>query len=72
MIGRLSPEAENPTPVTFACEIVTGDPPELVSVSYRLVVVPTCTLPKARFAGFALSVPEGAPAIVTAYCFVER
>ena len=70
--GKDSPETENPVPETFACEIVTGDPPEFVNVSYRLAVFPTCTLPKARLDGFALSVPVGAPATVTAYCFVER
>lgn len=69
--GMASPEIENPAPETFACEIVTGDPPVFVNASHRLAVFPTCTLPKARLAGFALSVPDGGPEIVTVYFAVD-
>jgi hypothetical protein len=64
-MGRVSPEIENPVPETFACEIVTEDPPVFVNTSHKLAVFPTCTLPKARLAGFALSVPGGGPEIAT-------
>lgn len=70
--GSVSPVKENPVPETFACEIVTGDPPEFVKVSYRLAVLPTCTPPKPSEDGFALSVPAGAPAIATVYFAVAR
>ena len=41
----------------LACEMVSEDPPVFVSVSDWLPVLPTCTLPKAMLAGFALTVP---------------
>ena len=37
--------------------MVTVDPPVLVSVSDKFVLLPTWTLPNARFVGFAASVP---------------
>jgi hypothetical protein len=37
--------------------IVTDDPPVLVNVSERFVLLPTCTLPNARLLGFGLNVP---------------
>lgn len=44
--GRVSPVKLNPEPAVDACEMVRLDPPELVSVSDRLWLLPTCTLPK--------------------------
>src|SRR3984885_2167226 len=72
VMGKVSPEIENPVPETFACEIVTEDPPVFVNTSHKLAVFPTCTLPKARLAGFALSAPGGGPEIATEYFAVER
>jgi len=39
--GNVNPEIEKPVPVTFACEIVTVVPPELVNVSERFLLLPT-------------------------------
>jgi hypothetical protein len=39
--GRLNPLMEKTAPVKFACEMVTVDPPELVSVSDKLLLPPT-------------------------------
>jgi hypothetical protein len=39
--GRLNPLAVKPVPVKFACEIVTGDPPVLVTTSDMFVLLPT-------------------------------
>src|SRR5208282_1633339 len=47
--------------VKFACEMVIVDPPVLVSVSDKLALLPTCTFPKARLLGFAVSAPCVAP-----------
>jgi len=55
--GRVRPLMENPVPLGEAEEMVTVDPPVLVRVSERLVLLPTCTLPKARLVGLAVSVP---------------
>ncbi len=41
--------------------MVTDDPPVLVTVSDRFVLLPTCTLPKARLVGLAVSVPGVTP-----------
>ena len=71
VIGKVRPAIENPAPERFACEIVTEDPPVFVNASYKLAVFPTCTLPKARLNGDALSVPDGAPAIATVYFAVD-
>jgi hypothetical protein len=43
--------------LTLACEIVTVDPPVFVSVSGKEALLPACTLPKPRLAGFADSAP---------------
>jgi hypothetical protein len=53
--GKLSPLILNPVPVTVACEIVTLDPPVFVNESSKVMLPPTCTLPKARLAGLAVS-----------------
>ncbi len=45
--------------------MVRLDPPLLVSVSDKLVLLPICTLPNARLAGFAVSVPCATPVPVS-------
>lgn len=55
--GSVNPLIENIAPVTFACEIVTADPPVLVSVSNKLELFPTCTFPNPRLLGFGVNVP---------------
>jgi hypothetical protein len=40
-MGRLSPVTVNADPVTLACETVTLELPELVSVPDKLVLLPT-------------------------------
>src|SRR5713101_1707517 len=55
--GKVSPLKLNPLPLAVAAEIVRLDPPVLVSVSDKLVLLPTCTLPNARLVGFEVSVP---------------
>src|ERR1700704_3389814 len=59
--GNVSPVTEKPVPVTFACEMVTFTPPVLVSVSDRLALLPTCTLPNERLVGLAESAPAVTP-----------
>ena len=49
--GKVSPLIEKAAPVTFACEMVTADPPTLVKVSERLLLLPTAILPNPRLAG---------------------
>jgi hypothetical protein len=39
--GKVSPLKLNPVPLAAAAEMVTDDPPELVSVSDKLVLLPT-------------------------------
>jgi hypothetical protein len=41
--------------------IVTLDPPELVRVSDKVWLLPTCTLPKLRLVAVAVSDPGAAP-----------
>ena len=53
--GNASPLKLNPVPPALAAEIVRLDPPELVRVSDKLVLLPTGTLPKPRLVGFAVS-----------------
>jgi len=59
--GKLNPLIENTAPVTFACVMVSDDPPVLVSVSDKFVLLPTWTLPNARLVGFAASAPGVTP-----------
>ena len=59
--GRARPLIENPVPLTFACEIVTAEAPVFVRVSERLLWLPTTTVPNAKVAGFAESVPGVTP-----------
>jgi hypothetical protein len=60
--GKVSPLKLNPLPLAAAAEIARLDPPVLVSVSDKLELLPTCTLPKARLVGFAVSDPCVTPA----------
>jgi hypothetical protein len=53
--GRFNPLRLNPAPLTTDLEIVTLKLPELVSVSGSVLLLPVCTLPKFKLAGFALS-----------------
>ena len=55
--GKVNALMEKAAPVTFACEMVTVEPPVLVRVSNKFALLPTCTLPKARLVGFGVSVP---------------
>src|SRR5712692_5188536 len=55
--GKVSPLKLNPVPLAVAAEIVRLDPPELVSVSDKVVLLPACTLPNARLVGVAASAP---------------
>jgi hypothetical protein len=67
---RLSPAARvcevvkplrlNPAPVTVAEEIVTLEPPELVTVSYSIWLLATWILPKFMLEGLAARKPGGA------------
>src|SRR5208283_1903687 len=59
--GKDSPLKLNPVPLAAAAETVRLDPPVLVSVSDKLVLLPTWTLPNARLVGFAVSVPWVTP-----------
>ncbi len=49
-------------PLALAAEMVRLVPPELVNVSDKLELLPTCTLPNARLIGLAVSVPCATPA----------
>ena len=59
--GRASPLKLNPVPLAEAAEMVRLNPPELVSVSDRLELLPTWTLPNARLVGLAVNVPGVTP-----------
>lgn len=48
-------------PLVLAAEMVRFDPPELVTVSVKLELLPTCTFPNARLVGLAVSVPCATP-----------
>jgi len=53
--GTLTPLMLNPAPVAVACEMVTLDPPVLVSEFAKVTLLPTLALPKARLAGLEVS-----------------
>jgi hypothetical protein len=55
--GKFSPLIEKAAALELACVMVTDDPPALVRVSDKLVLLPTWTPPNARLVGFAVSVP---------------
>jgi hypothetical protein len=55
--GKFSPLIEKAAALELACVMVTDDPPVLVSVSDKFLLLPTWTLPNARPVGLAVSVP---------------
>ncbi len=59
--GRFNPLTLKPVPVIGAWLTVTLEPPELVSVSDRVWLLPTPRLPKLMLEGFGLSVPVVTP-----------
>jgi hypothetical protein len=59
--GNVRPFKLNPLPLAAAAEMVRLDPPVLVSVSDKLVLLPTWTLPNARLVGFGVSAPCATP-----------
>ena len=59
--GRLSPLTLKPAPVTGAWVIFTLVPPVLVSVSDKVWLLPTCTLPKLSGEVAAVSNPGVTP-----------
>ena len=59
--GVVIPLKLNPLPLIPTCEMVTLVPPVFVTVSDRVCLVGTCTLPKGRLDGFAPSVPGVTP-----------
>ena len=59
--GNARPLKLNPAPLTVAAGIVRLAPPELVSVSDKLELLPIWTLPNARLVGFTVSVPSVTP-----------
>lgn len=59
--GSVSPLKVNPVPVTDAAEIVRLVPPLFVKVSDWVLLLPTCTLPKAMLAGFGDNPPWVTP-----------
>jgi hypothetical protein len=59
--GRVIPLKLNPAPLGVICEIVRAVPPELVSFSARVDVLPVVTFPKLRLVGLAVSWPDVAP-----------
>ena len=50
-----------PVPLAEACVMVTLEPPELVNVPESVWLLPTCTVPKFRLEGFAVSAPGAMP-----------
>ena len=50
--GRVSPLKLNPVPLAAAAEMVTDDPPELVSVPLSDFEVPSWMFPKLKLVGF--------------------
>jgi SpoU rRNA methylase family enzyme len=59
--GAVIPLTLKPVPLTPTCEIVTLDPPELVTVSERVCLFDTCTLPKLRLVGLDPTTPGANP-----------
>jgi hypothetical protein len=59
--GRLIPFTLNPLPLAVAAEIVTAVPPLFVTVSDKLWLLPTVTVPKLRLAALAVKEPTDAP-----------
>jgi hypothetical protein len=59
--GKLSPLIEKAAALELACVMVTDDPPVLVRVSDKLVLLPTWALLNARVVEFAVSAPGVTP-----------
>jgi hypothetical protein len=59
--GGAIPLKLNPVPLEVSCETVKDEPPEFVSVSERVAVVPEGTLPKLRLAGLEARWPGVVP-----------
>jgi hypothetical protein len=59
--GKVIPLKLNPVPLAVICEMVTAVPPEFVSFSARVDVLPVVTLPKLRLVGLAAIWPGLAP-----------
>jgi hypothetical protein len=52
--GAVKPPKLNPLPVAVAPEIVTLEPPELVTTTYCVWLLPTWMLPKLRLEGLGV------------------
>jgi len=61
LTGAEIPLNAKPVPLIATFEIVTVEPPVFVIVSDNGSLLPTCTVPKLRLAGFALNAPTDAP-----------
>lgn len=61
MIGVVTVLMLNPVPLMATCEIVTLEPPVLVTVSESEELLPTVTVPNARLVGSEVSAPAEAP-----------
>jgi hypothetical protein len=60
--GAVMPVRLNPEPLLIATwEMVTLDPPVFVTVSERVCLLPTVTVPKLRLVGLEVSAPAAAP-----------
>jgi hypothetical protein len=57
--GRLNPVILKPLPETVAWVTLTGEPPVLVRVSERVLLLPTGMLGKSRLESLVLSAPPG-------------
>jgi hypothetical protein len=67
VIGKVNPLIEKTAPVTFACVMVTDDPPVLKRVTVLVWLAPTSTFPKATDEGLGESAPS-----VTAVAVADR
>ena len=70
MSGRFIPLMVNPAPLALALDTVTLEPPELVSTSDVLLVVPTGTAPKLMLAGLGVNPPGLVAVPESAICMV--
>ena len=61
VIGAEIPLTLNPLPLAVAAEIVTAVPPLFVTVSGKLWLLPTVTVPKLRLVALAVKEPTDAP-----------
>src|ERR1700746_2298746 len=60
VIGCHGPAKLNPVPLTLACEMVRFDLPPLLAVTDKVLLLPTWTPPKFRFAEESASCPLAA------------